>query len=34
VLQEGVGNHRHESVAVKPLPASTLEVVKTDRQLQ
>jgi hypothetical protein len=25
-LQEGVGNHRHERVAVKPLPALALKV--------
>ena len=30
VLQEGVGDHRHQRMAVKPLPASTLEVIKAD----
>jgi hypothetical protein len=30
MLQEGVGNHRHQHMAMKPLPASTLEVVKAD----
>ena len=30
VLQEGVGNHRHECMAVKSLPTSTLEVVEAD----
>ena len=29
VLQKGVSNHRHEGMAMKPPPASTLEVVKT-----
>lgn len=30
MLQEGIGNHRHEHMAVKSLPASTLEVVEAD----
>ena len=30
MLQEGVSDHRHQRMAVKPLPASTLEVVKAD----
>ena len=30
MLQEGVGDHRHQRVAVKPLPGSALEVVKAD----
>ena len=30
VLQEGVGNHRHQRMAVKALPASTLKVIKAD----
>ena len=29
-LEEGVGNHRHEGVAVKPLPASALKVIKSE----
>jgi len=29
-LEEGVGNHRHERVAVKPLPASALKVIKSE----
>ena len=30
MLEEGVSNHRHQNVAVKSLPASTLEVVKAN----
>ena len=29
-LEEGVGNHRHECVAVKPLPASAVKVIKSE----
>ncbi len=28
MLEEGVGDHCHEDVAVKPLPGSSLEVIK------
>jgi hypothetical protein len=28
VLQEGVGNHSHQSVTMKTLPRSPLEVIK------
>jgi len=29
ILEEGVGEHRHERMTVKALPGSSLEVVKT-----
>jgi hypothetical protein len=30
VLQEGVSNHRHEGVTVKPVPGPPLEVIETE----
>jgi len=30
MLEEGVGDHRHERMTVKALPGSSLEVVKTE----
>ena len=29
VLEEGVGDHRHERMTVKTLPGSALEVIET-----
>ena len=30
MLEEGVGDHRHERVPVKALPGSTLEVIEAE----
>ena len=30
VLQEGVSNHRHECMTVKPVPGPPLEVIETE----
>ena len=30
MLEEGVGNHCHEGVAMKALPRSTLEVIEAE----
>jgi hypothetical protein len=30
MLEKGVGDHRHKRMAVKALPGSTLEVIKTE----
>ena len=29
MLEEGIGDHRHECVSVKALPGPTLEVIET-----
>ena len=34
MLQEGVGNHCHQSVAMKTLPRSPFEVIKSKLLLQ
>jgi hypothetical protein len=34
MLEEGVSDHRHESVPVKALPGSSLEVVEAELFLQ
>ena len=30
MLEEGIGEHRHKRMAMKALPGSTLEVIKTE----
>ena len=30
MLEEGVGDHRHERMAMKALPGSALEVIETE----
>jgi len=30
MLQEGVGDHRHQRVTMKTLPGSSLEVIKSE----
>ena len=34
MLEEGVGDHRHERMTVKALPGSSLEVIETEFFLQ
>ena len=34
MLQEGVGNHRHEGMAVEAMPGSSFEVIETEFFLQ
>jgi hypothetical protein len=34
MLEEGIGNHRHEGVAVQPVPGSPFEVVEPEFLLQ
>ena len=34
MLEEGVGDHRHERMTMQALPGSTLEVIETELFLQ
>ena len=34
MLQEGVGNHRHEGMAVEAMPGSSFEVIEIEFFLQ
>jgi hypothetical protein len=34
MLEEGVGDHCHEGVSVKPMPGSSLEVIKPELFLE